>query len=318
MMWLSLALASCSFQTVDDACPKNFKGDNLGSDEAQAVVGRINCYRRLAGLDKGNLDDGVTAAVESHSFYMESNGTQSGLEDPSKSGYTGETVWDRFTAHEYTYPTVTGVYVWELVGDKSGVPLGARDLIDEWWIPNIYFRQAMLQPSWVASGFSEVNVDVVHMVVVHDLPARESADQPIVYPADGQLDVPTSVYWTSDPSIRDFSQGQLVGFPITLIVGGDTYADPAIDPYQLQLMSASLSGPGGTEPIVTSTPADNEALRSAVAIIPQNPLEPGETYTLSYNLRWDLGDKEIEEEVTFTTRNSTEAANETLGDFLTR
>ena len=115
------------------------------------------------------------------------------------------------------------------------------DRID-FWFPEPAVRQSYLQPAWVGGGDKEgpPEVDperrIAYVNLFYQVPVLEHQANPVIFPKDGQEDVPTSFEALWDATAT-FGMGQL-GYPITVTVGSQ--GDPNI-----QVRSSTLSGPDG-------------------------------------------------------------------------
>src|SRR5262249_35906024 len=117
MLWW---VVGCGFDSVDDACRDNVRGDQNGSAAAAEIVGRISCYRRFVGLDRGNIDKRITEAVSAHTSYLASQQVLSTTgdwwaEDPSLPGFTGIDGFARLYAAQFLSEGVGSAFVWEVL-----------------------------------------------------------------------------------------------------------------------------------------------------------------------------------------------------------
>lgn len=293
-------LAGCmpNFATVDEACDGKVPGSsNVANVNAVDVFARINCYRRVAKLNRARMDKQVQEAVENHNAYQLENATPEDLdpwngifdEQPGLPGYTGNDPIERL--EETGYPNATSstltYWEWSYKDDQDAV-----ERID-FWFPEPHVRQSYLQLSWVAGGYDEgaTEVDpetrIAYVNIFHQVPVRDHAGTPAFFPKDGQEDVPTSfeAVWQATAS---YGMGQL-GYPITATVGATEHAGSA-NPHNLNVKSAKLTGPEGEVELMIETPDTHGYLRYSVALYPLTPLQPNSEYTYEVVLDWTFND----------------------------
>ena len=267
------------FDTVEDACPKKVKGASALTPFGEDLMRRIDCHRRVAGLYRSHTNEKLVASTEAHAEWMDTYGL-SFTEAEGTDGFTGYSVWDRMEAQGYPIDPGISMGAWELI---SNVDAGAEELVDGGIIASGVLREVALQLSWKASGVGQ-GEDHHALVVVYGLPANEQIFSPLVYPADGQLDIPVSYYaWEPDGYYNPawLPWGELLGFPITLTFNSSTFAGGGTDPYDISLLSATLTGPGGEVPIQSAAPGDGNLLTYFTAVVlPLEPLETNADYQL--------------------------------------
>ena len=255
---------------------------------------RINCYRRLAKINRAAMQPQVQEAVENHNKYQLVNATEGDLdpwngifgEESGKPHYTGSNPYERL--EEVGYPntdrgTLT-FWEWSYQDDEDAV--GRIDF----WFHEPHVRQSYLQPAWVAGGYAEgpteINPDrrIAYVNIYHQVPVRDHAGTPVIYPKDGQEDVPTSfeAVWAATAS---FGMGKL-GYPITVTVGSLEHR-ATDNPHAIKVKSSSLKGPNGNIELFTETPDSHGYLRYSTAFYPLEVLAPNTTYTFEATMDWD-------------------------------
>lgn len=321
-----VGLSACgrTFSTVDEACKDKVAGEKaITSPGAQEALLRIRCYRRLVKVDMPPVDDSMQEAVEAHTSYIAQNpGPEvlsvpgAFLEEPSNPGYYGATLHERLDRAEYAW-TGGGWGQHEQGWYLSESGEAAIDAAMYW--PDL--RESILQPSAVHIAYSEAELDEEWLTVVgvgeaapqyfgdllvfYNFPATERGGKPILYPVDGQLDVPTFVT-LYDPVALEFVN---VGFPVSITV---TTSDPSgvsgsHNPYNANLEQAKLVGPSGELELKLVHPGDGAEgmwpdgldLESTVAAYALEPLEPNSDYTFSGLIRSEGLEKDVE--VVFST-----------------
>ncbi|HMV66326.1 MAG TPA: hypothetical protein PKA64_05710 [Myxococcota bacterium] len=296
---LGIALISCGCArgaTVDDACPPSVQGPVGDVDPAaKEALLRVQCHRRFVGLPAGRATASAQLAADSHATYLELNdvlsGTTSGRavfdELPGSRGFTGVSLGERLlAAGAVTEGQTFGA--WEaLLPDAL---TGADD-----WFRDPYVRDALLQPGWAGAGVSHVPVTggaAAYINVVYDLPSNRRVTAPILYPRDGQVDVPTTFSTYGLPGDPLSAAGGAVGFPITITVGS-TLVEGRDNPYQLRVDAASvIDADDGTvlELIIVEPTALPFVVVSSTAILaPIEPLLPGHAYEIDAEVSWNMG-----------------------------
>lgn len=348
-----LAASACtSFTSVDEACKETVPGEKwLEADEVPVFL-RINCHRRLVGLAQGQAGELIEQQSRDVASYVAQN-PDSVLyggwtnQDPLAPGFTGTTVFERMETLGYywAFESGWGVQEYLLIEDKTTPP---DVLVDEQmrygetrehflmpnWVDGGYARAALTPEWWIALGFDPLLAPtegyVHYFVVFHESPQTEHAESPILYPKDGQVDVPlyshaidfgpgvlttattpTTTTTTGNPSTTNTTQppeppssrypyAYKAGFPIS-IATTSLLNDPTIT-----IDGATLFGPNNiVAPTEIVHPGDFapeyylDELDITAVIIPRFPLEPQTTY--EFFLQGSNADGPIEIESTFTT-----------------
>jgi hypothetical protein len=295
-----------TYTGVDEACPESVRGESFGTDGAVEFFTRGSCYRRLAGLPSFEITEAAETATVRHVTYMVVNQQTTSTEDPTKSGYTGAEIWDRLADAGSTDVTSTNSLLWYGVVGPEFDPYPADPVarVDAWMAEPLV-RQVFLQPSLRAAGYSYRD-GYNEFVILADLPPSQHTNTPIVYPVDGQTDVPTS--WT--PVTDETSPvGEPVGYPITITVGDDGQLETDENPPDLRIISATLTGPEG-EVTTRIWGAGNTAadLPYTAAILPYEPFAADADYTLTARVTWLETYEDVE--VTFHTASAADDTDE--------
>lgn len=309
--WVSVAavcVGGCApdYLSLDEACLDTVPGEQHLLTQSD-LIDRMTCYRRFVGLSPARVNRLVQRATESHANYLEINNLVSPqmtaedafLEDPANTGFTGFDVWDRLGATGLITPeTQSGLGVWDVFFSNAGGEEPDEVLADP------YFRDVAFQPLWVGAGYAELQGALggraAYMNVVYGFPSSNRTDRPVVFPRDGQTDVPRSWVPYGNPA-DPMSERSIVGFPITITVGSDSVSGGA-NPYELRVISATLTGGNqGSIPLIQVLPGAYPwgALRATVILAPIVPLEPQVEFTLEVELEWNVRSKTIV--TTFTT-----------------
>lgn len=304
-------MACADFATVDEACKDSVKGDKDASAAAIAWAQRIGCYRRYVGLDRGKLHPKVTEAVEAHAFYLEQNGIPADwwLEASGSTGYTGATSYDRLERTEYLAPDSTvQTFVWEVLGYADTDDAGATVDDD---MHNPFFRDVYLAPGWMGAGYSEGTDPAAgtffYSNVVLRFPSGSRTSKPVVYPQDGQIDVPVS--WVNpfagDPTLPGVPA--VTGYPVTFTAGSSIESFSENNPLSMLVAASTITGPQGPVEHVVVVPASHPwgATWSTVILFPAEPFAASTSYTVDITMSWNTQPSR-DETLTFTT--GTEAA----------
>ena len=132
----------------------------------------------------------------------------------------------------------------------------------------------------------------------------ETERQGIIYPVDGQVDVPPSFQsdWETPDPAPDHGE---VGIPITVTVAAEDMGTDDADPYDTRLLAATLEDEDGTElAVLLGDPGQDEYLYQMVMMIPVEPLKPETSYSATMTVLWDG------EETLFTSTFTTSSATE--------
>jgi hypothetical protein len=283
-MWL-LGMLACSappsgpFSTPDDACWDRVPGASNATQGAEEAVQRYSCYRNFVGQTIPKIDRSLQTAAHAHARYLATNDATGDEEDPSNPEFTGVDSNQRVTAagYLYSYP------FWPVTQEINEPP---TEIIDT-WVNDGFAREIVMTPGVVHAGFAQVQ-GRVSALFAFPFPVPSP---PIVYPADGQIDVPLGYF------------DQPFGYPISISVGSASTTDRISNVYDLRVLGFDLVGPTGSVPMepafVPEGEVDAGLLLSAV-FVPSEPLEPSSTYAFSASIAWIDGTAEVRS--TFTTR----------------
>lgn len=313
LLLLSLACRP-SFVTVDDACHPAVKGAENGTMLANDFQQRVDCHRRLAGLNRVKLEPAVSSAAEAHATYMAGLGLATPYEESGEGGFTGQTVFDRLDYAGFEDPGSNQLGVWEIYGYRGA--LAVDELVDQALIAGLFLREPVMVSSSWAAGYGDAD-GWLEYVLVFDFPADSHLNRPVVYPVDGQLEVPTSFYAVEPeaPSGSEWLQwGELRGYPITLTFGSTQASgawNSATNVYDVQVTQLELEGPEGLVPVDWVSPGDGRSwLNFTVGVVPKEPLEPSATYSL--HASGTRGDDSWSVDSSFSTRLDDTPANQDL------
>ncbi len=267
----SLSLESCDTGTMDP-------GWTVPEDTLEGWR-RLNCYRVTAGLDPVALSAPLDAATHLHSSYIAETGEFGFYEtDPSAAHYSGYDGLERAAAAGLAVELAERS-LFELVASSSGGDAEAAEAVD-CWMGTVYHRAPLMRPLLDKVGLGAVG-GYADLLVVAPWESHEAGGglYAATYPADGQVDVPSS--FDSDRESPDPVPEQgVVGFPLSVTLQGDEWVDNGnhfgvhADPEACSLRRAD----GTAVPHVLLQPDDDAMLLSTVVLVPREPLQPGTVY----------------------------------------
>jgi len=308
---LGALLGGCGLpETLEEACPASFAGDDLLEPAAWDVLWRVSCHRRFVGLGVGRVTKPAQRAAEAHAAYLEQNGvldpaseryatTLADLffEDPGWPSFTGVTALERLQAAEMPQALDGAVLTWDLFLGDVGVDPDA-------FFHDPYLRDVLFQPGWLGGGMAtlpnaETGGRAGYLNLLFSFPSGLRTWKPVVYPREGQEGVPLS--WRPRGPEDPLGSAAAVGFPITVTVGSDAVVG-SDNPYELSAEAASLVDEDGVEvPLAMAGPGVYPwgDVLSTMAFAPAIPLRPGTTYTFTATVTWNIRSAEVS--TTFTT-----------------
>lgn len=241
---------------------------NVQTQEALTV---LNAIRRRLSLPALSLDPRLCAAASGHCAYLNVNHLLDHQEEPRFANYIAADPAGRAAHFGYTGSC------FENIRQGGGT---MSDAILE-MLNGPYHRAPLLQPGVFAAGISG-------SARLTTLLFGQSADSGVVvYPADGQRDIPTT--WNGaelpDP-LRVHPEATAhgaCGYPITI----NAYA---ADGVLLSDVTATLTtAAGAAVPIYLNTPANDDLLSGGAILIPVQPLLPDTTYQVAFQAKDDSG-----------------------------
>ena len=280
---------ACTNGKQDGMCSETSVDSDEASSAAMEAIERTNWYRSMMEIEAGTLDPVLNKASQAHADYMACHETISHQQDGDEDGFSGEWVWDRMEAAGY--PMEAG-HLWSEVIAEG---YSATEAIDG-WVASVYHRIPFTQPYWIEAGFGLTDRYGAMAIVT---PYPDGPRSGVIYPVDGQTDVP--IDFNSDWEIPDPDPVRgVVGHPITVTVSAETTSGGIEDPYGLRLLEAVLSGPSGAEiTVVAVDPSDDPNLFTMAAMWSVEPLEPSTEYDAVMTVEWDGGQETYV--TTFTT-----------------
>ena len=231
-------------------------------DAAQRAAGdQVNAYRRHAGLAPLTLEARLCASASGHAGYVRERPDAGHLQRDGDPGFTGAQPGDRNAAFGY-------------YGDSfEGVDYGARTMTEavRGLFEAPYHRRPFLQP-----GTTDLGVGRSGRATALEF-GRTTVEATVVYPADGQRNVPLAWDGIETPSPLWLHAGARapVGFVITLFQYGP-------DDATVRVSEATLQADGGESvPFYLNTSDRDPSVHGGVFLIPKAPLKPHTTYRVS-------------------------------------
>jgi tetratricopeptide (TPR) repeat protein len=233
----------------------------------QRALAAVNKLREQAGLPPVRLDDRLDAAAAAHSYYWlfnQARPSQKGLgihtETPGTPGFSGVTVYERGNAFGWHDGPM----------GEDITHRGAPELAVSDWVDSVYHRFPILRPDLRVIGYADASLAGLP---IEDMEFGFSPGagnpKPVVYPADGQSDVPATFDDNELPDPVPAGGPRVTGYPVTVTF--PRYSD-------VRLLSFTLSGPSG--PIAyTFTLPPTDATENSASLLPGAPLQPGARYT---------------------------------------
>src|SRR5262245_24588073 len=166
-----------------------------------AAVERLNAYRKAAGLAPVEQDADLSKGCQAHARYLAQNIAQlnKGLriddEDPALPGFSEDgrrAAKASFSAFDRKDPAAP-IYR---------------------WMAALFIRLNLLDPELRRVGWGAAQDAGKGWVVVLDLFRGKGSTQVVVYPADGQKDVPVSYPGTEIPDPIPEATRKLAGYPV--------------------------------------------------------------------------------------------------------
>jgi uncharacterized protein YkwD len=216
----------------------------------------LNRHRALAGVPPVELDPDLSAGCQAHAKYLLRNAAELGKpgfriddEDPKRPGFSEEGQKAAKAA---------------LCGTSS---TQARDVIDQ-WMASVFFRIMLLDPELNRIGWGQAEEKNVGSVGVLDVLRGRGSGQVVIYPADGQKDVPLAFPGNEVPDPIPQAKEKKAGYPVTVTFPRGV---------KVQQVAAKLIPENGKElPAWLSTPdqpAQDAALQmNSICLIAREPL----------------------------------------------
>lgn len=232
------------------------------------VLGRVNTFRKAAGLAAVSLDTGLSKGCMEHAEYMKKNkGTQA---------------MEGLNAHTQRADLPGATAAGAACGKSADLFPGVSDLAGavDGWMAGIYHRRPMMDPALTKVGFGYAKLDDgSYMAALMFAKTKTSASGwPVAYPASAQTNVPLE-YGAEIPNpIPNNRRG---GYAVTLQF-------PPFD--KVTGVKATLTAGKTAVPIYLSDPehpATSFGQYGVVSLIPKQALDPSTKYTVKIDATWN-------------------------------
>lgn len=171
----------------------------------KAMLGKINAYRKLAGLEEVILDDKLSEACDHHALYLAEN--EEDARDPKFNIHSEDSQRQGYTEEGANYAPRMHI---------GQAPFDPLSLIES-WVSAFHFRFAVLEPTYRKIGIGCAQGPRLWVgIVLPDNPSRVPAKEPAVFPAEGQNNVPLTYDGGESPDPIPESKDRNAGFPITV------------------------------------------------------------------------------------------------------
>lgn len=233
------------------------------------IVDRINYWRQKAGLPPLATSAALMQSAQNHAEYFILNGGAAHTEIPGLPGFTGVSIHDRAVAAGYPrFSWVDEDVAFDTRG-SSNVDL---------FIGTVFHRLPLMHPSAIAVGYG-ISSGNGRGITVIDVGLDQNYDPeielPVVFPADGQSDVPRLWYAYEAPNPVPGVPNP-VGSPLTISF---------LIAQSVQWESARLIDANGY--LVDVILAEGPSWRRSLGIVPRTPMEAGMIYTASVSGKVD-------------------------------
>jgi uncharacterized protein YkwD len=243
-------------------------GELRGADTS--ALDRLNGFRTAAGLPKVTLDPELSRGCQAHAHYLAMNfdelrrrGLPTNDESPNLPGYQP----DGKSAARVAFSGYQG--------------RDAADLIDE-WLATVFVRPLLLDPELRGIGWGQERAPRGGWFAVLDVTRGKGSRKVVIYPADGQKDVPLAYPGTELPDPIPQAKTKRAGYPVTI-------AFPA--KVSVRDVRAVLSQGGKELPAWLSTPEkpaqDAGRQRNSIGLIAEEPFAENTTYAVTVSARVD-------------------------------
>ncbi len=253
-------------------------------------VDRLNRHRKAAGVPEVKAHGGLTKACDLHALYLCKNSRR-----PEATGLNAHKELKELPGYTDEGAAVAPNSVIQIFGGKKDLVTAVDSLM-----ATLYHRVAMLEPRLTEVGVGwAFDADGVPVVVMHVRTLHGKAQGPVVYPGDGQKELPLEFGQgsreTPDP-VPDLKAQ--AGYPISIQwdeqAGWKPVGGTAVVRCDGKEIACWVSTP--------EKPARSDFEQEAVVgIIPKEKLAPGKTYVVEFKCARSDDKKEWSRSWSFTT-----------------
>lgn len=241
------------------------------SPESIRALDYLNRHRTAAGLEPMTYSATLESAAAGHAAYLAGNRASGHHQEAGALGFTGASLRDRANGAGYTGGLA------EVVAHVGR----AEEALDR-WMETLYHRIPLLYPGYTEMGYAHAGTEYRANVLLAG--PGGASDTVVLWPHPDQIGVPVGWSGREAPDPLRLYPGATgpVGYTITASWGRR--------PAHLSLTRASLTDSQGKPvPAMHFSPANDQFLRDTVALIPNQPLAPSTTYTVTLEGQVDLG-----------------------------
>jgi uncharacterized protein YkwD len=283
-------VTGCSLGLKADAAPSGKTPDGpavpggsapSSANDQQAILERVQAYRKAAGLKSVELDQDLSKGCQAHCNYLVVNDGKPELEG--------------LKAHEEVMSLPAATPEGEKAGKSSDIawgdsPAGSVDM----WMASFYHRVPILRPELEKIGAGFKNGTKFRTVCVLDVLSslRAAEEKLVVYPPDKATGVPVR-FSTEMPDPIPQGAPHPAGYPVTL-TGYNTA--------ELEGAEADLFCEGKKVDCHFSSPqkpATSFTQQNSICLIPKSPLAANAVYTAKF--RFTQKGQKTEVATTFST-----------------
>jgi Cysteine-rich secretory protein family len=257
---------------------------NMNDPRLQTALAHLNKYRAQVGAKPVRLNETLIKVAQGHADYFALNAP---LPDPhgqtpDKPGFTGVRFAERGKAAGYPN--------WESLNENVSFLADPLASIN-WFMATLNHRTPMTDPLYDEVGFGFATRPDNKAITVIDLAPsvwKEVFDTAwIIYPPDGGSNIALRFDGESPNPLAAFGARFPVGNPVTVQYRG---AGEIV----FEGNAFSLTDQTGTPVAIYPIPKPSMfANRKSAAIVPQKPLQPDTTYTVSFRYRIGNGSPQM-------------------------
>lgn len=247
------------------------------TEEQKQVLNYANRYRQFLGLKEFTLNRALNSAAMAHANYMAINKKTTHDEFINDKGFIGTKVYNRVSVFGYVESDVSE----NVASGQPNYQTAIDGLMDA-----PYHRL-----SWLNPFLTELGYGVKDKYYAFNFGgSRKGRDKIVVYPLEGQENVPVSWDGNETPNpLRIHNKTGTVGYPISL----SYFSEKSIAKLTIQKVNVANSR-GYNVYTYLNTPARDEHLQDSILIIPSKPLAKGEKYKVIVKGTVEFQDKTVQ------------------------
>ncbi len=256
------------------------------ADARKAALDSVNAARKTAGLSPLGEDPALAKAAQQHAWYTFFN-----LGDSTLSGLGVHQESSSLPGFIAASPIVRDVNA-GYKGNRGSEVINhafTPEAAVEVWVDSVYHRFPLVSNEAQAIGYGEAQIGTLSVSVMDVGLAPAQSGQPVVFPADGQHDVPVAFTGNEVPDPAPQGTQYPVGYPITLATGSSS---------NLSIKSAEITGPDGHAITAFLLEPGRQVDTGEASLLPQQPLTPGMAYTVHFT--GTLDGQPLDRQWTFT------------------